>query len=190
MREVRLIAIGIASAIIGGLSLSASAAGEGFSPHADEQGNIRFPDGFRSSMVHLGSWFVPEGDASGFHDVYTEKASVEAYRKTGRFPDGATIVKELRASDAGTYTTGANVSYATDGLKQWFVMIKDQEGRFEESPIWGDGWGWALFKPDDRGKNVTADYKVDCLGCHVPAKSNDWVYVEAYPTLKRAAASK
>ena len=62
-------------------------------------------------------------------------------------------------------------------------MVKDSENRFAENPIWGDGWGWALFKPDDKGKNVSRDYKVDCLGCHIPAKDTDWVYTEAYPTL-------
>ena len=69
-----------------------------FSPIVDEKGNISFPNDFRISMVHLGSWFVPEGGASGFHDVYNEKANAEAYRKTGKFPDGTTLVKELRAS--------------------------------------------------------------------------------------------
>lgn len=165
------------------LALSPVLSAENFSPNVDDQGNISLPDDFRASMVHLGSWFVPEGGASGFHDVYTEKASVEAYRETGKFPDGATLVKELRAHKAGTYTTGENVSYATDGLKQWFVMVKDAKGRFADNPLWGDGWGWALFKPDDKSKQVAADYKTDCLGCHVPVKDNDWVYTEAYPTL-------
>jgi hypothetical protein len=187
MRSTLFTGMSAAAAIVAGLSFTSVVADVGFSPYVDNEGAISFPDGFRSSMVHLGSWLVPEGGASGFHDVYTEKESVEAYRKTGKFPDGATIVKELRASDAGTYTTGANVSYATDGLKQWFVMIKDEEGRFEDNPIWGDGWGWALYKPDDRGTNVASNYKVDCLGCHIPAKSNDWLYVEAYPTLHEEA---
>ena len=74
-------------------------------------------------MVHLGSWFVPEGGASGFHDVYTEKESVESYRETGKFPDGATLVKELRAAQSGVFTTGAGVSHATVDIKQWFVMV-------------------------------------------------------------------
>ena len=185
MRWSRVFHLGAASVAIAGLSLSAIAADDGFSPYVDANGNISFPHGFRTSMVHLGSWFVPEGGANGFHDVYTEKESVEAYRKTGHFPDGATIVKELRAANAGTYSTGANVSYATDGLNQWFVMIKDEKGRFEDNPLWGDGWGWALFKPDDWETNVASDYKVDCLGCHVPAKAKDWVYTEAYPTLSK-----
>ena len=193
VRLNRLFGIGAVPVIVMGLLLSrisTVAADEDFSPYVDEEGNISFPVGFRTSMVHLGSWFVPEGGASGFHDVYTERESVLAFRETGKFPDGATIVKELRASDAGTYTTGTNVSYATDALKQWFVMIKDTQGRFEGNPIWGDGWGWALYKPDDKRKNVATNYQVDCLACHMPAKARDWLYTEAYPTLNSETASE
>ena len=156
----------------------------GFSPYVDDEGNINFPASFRTNMVHLGSWFVPEGDASGFHDVYTERESVEAYLETGAFPDGATLVKELRASEAGNYTTGQGVNYATSAIKQWFVMIKDAEGRFAGNPLGGEGWGWALFMTDDRSVNVATGFAADCLGCHVPARGNDWIYVEAYPTLQ------
>ncbi|MGI9271940.1 MAG: cytochrome P460 family protein [Woeseiaceae bacterium] len=158
-------------------------ADDSFSPYVDADGNISFPEGFRTSMVHLGSWFVPEGGASGFHDVYTERAAAEAFRETGEFPDGATLVKELRSSNSGTYTTGQNVSYATAELKQWFVMVKDSNGRFADNPLWGDGWGWALFQPADKSVNVASNYKTDCLGCHVPAQNKDWVYTEAYPSL-------
>jgi hypothetical protein len=42
-----------------------------------------------------------------------------------------------------------------------------------------------LFKPDQPKLNVAADYKADCLGCHIPAKNNDWIYTEAYPILKK-----
>lgn len=153
-----------------------------FSPYVDSKGNISLPKDFRMSMVHLGSWFVPESDASGFHDVYTEKKSAELFRKTGKFPDGTTLVKELCASRAGNYTTGSGVTYATENLKQWFVMVKDTKGRFSNNPLWGDGWGWVLFKPNNR-KNITTSYKNDCLGCHILVKDKDWVYTEAYPTL-------
>lgn len=154
-----------------------------FSSYVDDQGAISFPEDFRTSMVHLGSWYVPEGGASGFHDVYTEKESALAYRDTGEFPDGATIVKELRAASSADYSTGANVSFASENLKQWFVMVKDAESRFDGNSIWGDGWGWALFTTDDQTTNAAADYKADCLGCHVPAADNDYIYIEAYPTL-------
>lgn len=158
---------------------------EVFSTYVSASGAIHLPSDFRTTMVHLGSWFVPQGEASGFHDVCTERSTAEAYRQTGRFPDGATLVKELRGAQTGNYTTGANVAYAVETVKQWFVMIKDTQNRFPESSIWGDGWGWALFKPGEPMTNIATSYRVDCLGCHLPAKENDWVYVEAYPTLMR-----
>jgi len=164
---------------------TALAQGKVFSPYVDNKGNIQFPENFRSTMVHLGSWFVPDGAASGFHGVYTEKKNVDAFRKTGKFPDGATLVKELRASREADYSTGVGVKHSTEIVKQWFVMIKNTDNRFTDNPLWGDGWGWALFKTDNLTKNSASDYKKDCLGCHVPAKDKDWVYTEAYPILMR-----
>jgi hypothetical protein len=154
-----------------------------FPEHVDDAGNITLPEDFRARLVHLGSWFVPGGEASGFHDVYTEARTVDVYRRTGRFPDGATLVKELRASDAGNYTTGQGVSHSTPGIKQWFVMVKDGGGHFPEHKSWGDGWGWALVTLGSDGRNISTDYKADCLGCHIPARDTDFIYVEAYPTL-------
>jgi len=155
-----------------------------FSPYVDDAGNIQFPKGFRTSMTHLGSWFVPDGGASGFHGVYTEKDTIKVFRETGKFPDGATLVKELRSSASSDYTTGANVKHETETIKQWFVMIKDSKARFPKNQVWGDGWGWALFKTDSLSKNNASNYKTDCLGCHIPAKEKDWIYTEAYPILK------
>ncbi len=154
-----------------------------FSPYVDDKGNIKLPDDFRRTMVHLGTWFVPEGDAGGFHDVYADATAVDDYRSTGKWPDGATIVKELRAATSGNYTTGKGVSHATNQIKQWFVMVKDTKGRFQNNPSWGDGWGWALIKMNDISKNASANYKTDCLGCHVPAQNTDWIYIEGMPTL-------
>jgi hypothetical protein len=74
-----------------------------FSAFVDDKGNISFPNDFRNTLVHLGSWFVPTGEASGFHDVYTRKTDVNTYRKTGKFPDGAIIIKELRTSSTADY---------------------------------------------------------------------------------------
>ena len=150
---------------------------------ADVSEQVSLPDDFRTQFVHLGSWFVPEGDASGFHDVYASPGTAAHYRINGEFPDGAILVKELRASKSAAYSTGADVSSATAQVKQWFVMVKDQQGRFAGNTLWGDGWGWGLFKPDDPGKNIASDYKTDCIGCHIPAKDSDYIYVDAYPTL-------
>ena len=146
-------------------------------------GEISMPRDFRAQYTHLGSWFVPEGEASGFHDVYAQQQAVEQFRATGQFPDGTVLVKELRAHDSKAMSTGTP-AWANDTIKQWFVMVKDSGSRFDDNANWGDGWGWALFQPGKVG-NVSADYKTDCLGCHVPAKTTDWVYVEGYPSLKK-----
>ena len=177
MRYFKILLVAVTLLVIAQLSFAGNAV-------VSSTGEISLPKDFRTNMSHLGSWFVPSGDASGFHDVYMDKASVKAFRKNGKFPDGAVIVKELRAHQSGNYTTGQNVSYATANLKQWFVMVKDANNKYPNNSNWGDGWGWALFQPGKEG-NVSIDYKTDCLGCHVPARSNDWIYVEAYPTLTK-----
>jgi hypothetical protein len=173
---------------VGGLGwlLDAGAAGEPgeFSRFVDTEGRIHLPNDFRAAMVHLGSWFVPDGEVSGFHNVYTEPSTVEAYRRTGEFPDGATLINEIRPSTTRAYTTGPNVSHANESIKLWFVMIKDRKGRFPGNPLWAEGWGWALIKPSDPSRNLATSFEASCQGCHQPARSNDWVYVEAYSTLR------
>jgi len=177
---------GAALIAVAAIALNAGAEdmqGKALSSWVSEGGEISLPEDFRNNMSHMGSWFVPEGGAAGFHDVYAEPGAVAMYRKTGAFPDGAVLVKELRAAQAADYSTGNGVQRATAQILQTFVMVKDGQNRFAESDQWGDGWGWALFKPGNVA-NVSSDYKKDCLGCHVPAKDSDWVYIEGYPTLR------
>jgi len=53
---------------------------QSFSVNVDDKGKISLPKDFELELVHLGSWFVPEGDASGFHDVYTQVTSIYRFR--------------------------------------------------------------------------------------------------------------
>jgi hypothetical protein len=78
-------------------------------------------------------------------------------------------------------TTGD--AHWASGTKVWFVMIKDDKGRYPGNPLWGDGWGWALFKSDAPDKQVAVNYTKDCKGCHIPAQKTDWVYIQGYPVL-------
>ena len=78
-------------------------------------------------------------------------------------------------------TTG-RVSWAA-AVEGWFIMVKDAEGRFPGNPLWGDGWGWALFYADDPVNSVTRSYKDECLECHIPARDDDWIYTRGYPVL-------
>jgi hypothetical protein len=96
--------------------------------------------------------------------------------------NGAVIVKELLKAVTAPMTTGT-VSRGSE-VEGWFIMIKDTEGRFTSNPLWGDGWGWALFNANKPDIPVTENYKTECIGCHIPARNDDWIYIKGYPVLK------
>ena len=155
----------------------------------DSTGNIRKPADVRDLYQLLGTYAPTDfnGDTE-FHITYASPGAAQDYRKNGKFADGTVLVKEVFTTDHGQMTTG-DVRWASK-TKVWFVMIKDDKNRYPNSPLWGDGWGWALFKADAPDKQVATDYKKDCLGCHVPAKSTDWVYIQGYPVLKSKYATQ
>ena len=148
----------------------------------DKSGNIRKPADYRDLYQLLGTFTVLDPKENQMHVTYASPGMAQYYRKTGQFPDGAVLVKEVFGTEHAQLTTGD--SHWASGTKVWFVKIKDDKHRFPQSALWGDGWGWALFKADAPDKQVATDYKKDCLGCHVPAKSTDWTYVQGFPVLK------
>ena len=159
----------------------------------DSNGNITLPRSFRDDWMFLGTWSIAEEDvdtssaasghgAAGLHNVYTQRGVAEEFRQNGKFPDGAVIIKELLKGETGSMTTGT-VSRGTE-VEGWFVMVKDTEGRFDSNPLWGDGWGWALFNATDPDSPVTKNYKTECIGCHIPARNDDWIYLSGYPALE------
>ena len=158
----------------------------------DDAGNITMPENFRENWTFLGTWSIAAKDvaassaasghgAAGLHNVYTQNGVAQSFRKSGSFPDGTVIIKELLKADTSTMTTGlVSRGYETEG---WFIMIKDSQDRFPSNPLWGDGWGWALFKTGQINKPVTQNYKTECIGCHIPARKDDWIYLSGYPVL-------
>jgi hypothetical protein len=148
----------------------------------DKTGNIRKPADYRELYQALGTFVATglNGDTE-MHYTYASPGAVEYYRKNGKFADGTVLVKEVFATDHAQLTTGD--AHWASAIKVWFVMIKDEKGRYPGNPLWGNGWGWALFKADAPDKQVATNYKKDCLGCHVPAKATDWIYVQGYPVL-------
>jgi hypothetical protein len=148
----------------------------------DKTGNITKPPDYRDTYQMLGSWTVLDPKGNEMHYTYASPGTADYYRHNKKFADGTVLVKEIHGTAAGQMTTG-NVDWATDPPKVWFVMIKDSKGRFPNNPLWGNGWGWALFKVDAPDKQVATDFNKDCLGCHVPAKADDWIYIKGYPPL-------
>lgn len=147
----------------------------------DKTGNIRRPEDFHDLFQLIGTYMVLDPKGNQMHLTYASPGAAEYYRRNKKFADGTVLVKEVRGTDHAQLTTG-DANWATD-IKVWFVLIKDAQGRFPNNPLWGDGWGWALFKSDAPDKQVAVDYKKDCLGCHLPAQADDWIYVKGYPAL-------
>ncbi len=165
---------------------------ETFDTVVDAEGNISLPVNFRSTWAFLGTWSIAQSDvnsssaasghgAAGLHNVYVQGDAITEYRKNHQFPDGTVLVKELLKAKTGSMTTGT-VSWGQE-VEGWFVMVKDRQNRFPNHPLWGDGWGWVLFNADQPDRPVTTNYKIECTGCHIPARQSDWIYVNGYPVL-------
>lgn len=151
----------------------------------DRAGNMQVLPDYRTAYQLLGTWAVAADKGTGskeFHVVYASPGTIAAYRKSGHFPDGAVLVKEVFKATTKPMTTGT-VSSA-DTLDGWFVMVKDDVGRFPQNKLWGEGWGWAWFDVGNPKKTTSTDYKKECLACHVPAKASDWIYTKGYPPLR------
>ena len=152
----------------------------------DANGNLHVPDDYRTTYQFLGSWAIAADQSKGskeLHDVYASPGTIAAYRREGRFPDGAVLVKEVFEAATGEMTTGT-VSHAQT-LKGWFVMMRDDNNRHPSNKLWGDGWGWSWFNSDNPSKTTSTDFKIDCQPCHVPAKASDWIYTSGYAPLRR-----
>jgi len=187
MKNTKLIGITTAALLMAGavtaMTQSTEAAG---TEVMDAKGNLRVPEDYRITYQALGSWAIAADTGTGskeIHAVYASPGTIDAYRKTGHFPDNAVLVKEVFETSTNDMTTGT-VSHA-DKLKGWFVMVKDSKNSHVGNPLWGEGWGWSWFDADKPLKTTSTDYKSDCLGCHVPVKSMDWIYVNGYPALRR-----
>jgi len=151
----------------------------------DAEGNMHVPSSYRANYEFLGAWAIAADKSVGsreIHNVYASPGSIAAYHKTNHFPDGTVLIKEVYATVTAPMTTGT-VSHA-EGLKGWFVMVKDDKNSHPDNPLWGDGWGWSWFDAGNPMKTTSTDYKTSCLTCHLPAQTTDCIYTSGYPTLK------
>src|SRR5438874_861598 len=145
LAAMALIAATIALGSSGRDDPPARAAGN-FSPYVTKDGGISRPTDYRDTFEYLGSYAVatkPDKPLDEMHVVYARPEDVRAYRRDGKFPDGATLVKEVTRVGSDKLTTGQS-HWATD-IKLWFVMIKDAKGRFPGNDLWGDGLAIVLL---------------------------------------------
>lgn len=156
----------------------------------NSSGEMLIPADYRQ-WVFVGAPVTPHDLNNGqaafpeFHHVYIDPASYAAYRKTGKFPDGTVLVKELVTVGAKSSSSG-NGYFAGEFLGI-AVSVKDSK-RFAQEPGY---WGYFNFMGDD-GKALTrakAQPTAACNVCH-QNMTEDWVFTQHYPVLRAAKAKK
>ena len=116
----------------------------------NSDGKMQLPTGYRR-WVFVGAPLTPDGLNNGkanfpeYHNVYVEARNVDAYLKTGSFPEGTVFVKELThvldpAFPDGSRTEPSGRGYFNGAYNCMDVTVKDSK-RFAKT----NGWGFFNF---------------------------------------------
>ena len=167
-------------------------------------GTVQVPTGFRK-WVFVGAPLTPEGlndgkyncNAGGtnctksnfpeYHHVYIEQKNVDAYLKTGEFPEGTVIVKELTRVLNPTFPDGSRKEpsgrgYFNGEYNGIDLTVKDSK-RFAKT----NGWGFFTFghHPLPYEKVAAEKPVTECAGCHIAnVAATDMTWVQFYPLLR------
>ena len=170
-------------------------------------GTVQVPTGFRK-WVFVGAPLTPEGlndgkyncNAAGanctrsnfpeYHHVYIEQKNVDAYLKTGDFPEGTVIVKELTRVLNPTFPDGSRKEpsgrgYFNGAYNRIDMSIKDSK-RFAKT----NNWGFFTFghHPMPYDKTSAERPASECAGCHIAnVAQTDMTYIQFYPLLRDKA---
>jgi len=167
-------------------------------------GTVNLPTGFRK-WVFVGAPLTPEGLNNGkfncnaegknctksnfpeYHHVYIEQKNVDAYMKTGDFPEGTVIVKELTRVLEPEFPDGSRKEpsgrgYFNGAYNGIDMSIKDSK-RFAKT----NGWGFFTFghHPMPYEKTSAERPAAECAGCHIAnVADTDMTYIKFYPLLR------
>ena len=167
-------------------------------------GTVNVPTGFRK-WVFVGAPLTPEGlndgkyncDAAGknctrsnfpeYHHVYIEQKNVDAYLKTGEFPEGTVIVKELTRVLDPTFPDSSRKEpsgrgYFNGAYNGIDMSIKDSK-RFAKT----NNWGFFTFGHHPMPYNKTSAERPisECAGCHLAnVADTDMTWIKFYPLLR------
>jgi hypothetical protein len=141
----------------------------------------------------VGAPLTPNGLNNGhanfpeFHNVYIQAQNVDAYLKTGSFPEGTVIVKELTRVLDPTFPDGSRVEPSGRGFFNGEFngideTVKDSK-RFSKT----NGWGFFTFghHPLPYDKTAAEQPVTVCAGCHIAnVAKTDMTWVQFYPMLR------
>lgn len=155
-------------------------------------GKFKLPVGFRR-WVFLGAPLTPNGLNDGeanfpeFHHVYVEQKNLDVFLKTGSFPEGTILIKELTRVLKPTFPDGSRTEPSGRGffngeLNGIDASVKDSK-RFAKT----NGWGYFTFGHHPLPYDQTASEAPvsTCAGCHLAnVAKTDMTWVQFYPILR------
>ena len=158
----------------------------------DPDGKLELPTGFRK-WVFVGAPLTPNALNNGkanfpeYHHVYIEQKNVDAYLKTGEFPEGTVIVKELTRVLNPTFPDGSRTEpsgrgYFNGQYNGIDLTVKDSR-RFAKT----NGWGFFTFghHPMPYEKSAAEKPVSECAGCHIAnVAATDMTWIQFYPLLR------
>jgi hypothetical protein len=156
---------------------------------------MKVPTGFRE-WVFLGAPLTPNALNNGksnfpeFHNVYVEKRNFEAYQKTGTFPEGTLLVKELVLDVPGTHPDGSRDEASGRGYFEGEFNGIDASVKDTKRFAGTNGWGYFTFGHHAEPYEQTAAEKpsAECAGCHLAnVAKTDMTWVQFYPPLRAKA---
>jgi Cytochrome P460 len=159
---------------------------------SDGKLNLPKPATFRR-WVLVGAPLTPDGlnnNKAGFpeyHNVYIEEKNVDAYLKTGSFPEGTVIVKELTRVLKPTFPDGSRTEpsgrgYFNGEFNGIDLTVKDSK-RFAKT----NGWGFFTFghHPLPYAATAAESSVSECAGCHIAnVAKTDMTWIQFYPILR------
>ena len=106
MKLLRTVGLTVAVSLVAGTvaaiaQISEAAPADPTAKVVDAAGHLRVPADYRTIYQALGSWAIAADSGQGskqMHTVYASPGAIDTYRKTGHFPDGAVLVKEVYAT--------------------------------------------------------------------------------------------
>lgn len=156
-------------------------------PTFDADGNLERPEGYRE-WVYIGTPLTPndmnppEAPFPEFHNVYIHPADFDHWKRTGTFPEGTVIIKELVT--VGSKKAVSGNGYFMGEFAGLEATIKDSK-RFASEP-----GGWAYFSFGHSyplADKAMAFATASCNSCHQATAADDFVFT---PVLPRFAHSQ
>jgi hypothetical protein len=169
----------------------------------DASGKMKVPTGFRK-WVFVGAPLTPEGLNDGkyncnqpggctrsnfpeYHHVYIEQKNVDAYLKTGDFPEGTVIVKELTRVLNPTFPDSSRKEPSGRGFFNGPYNGIDLSIKDKKKYAKTKGWGYYTFGHHPMPYDQTSEERpaTECAGCHIAnVAKTDMTWIQFYPLLR------